>query len=172
MTALLWAANLIVWPFIQFTISFVALRVPSRAFVRDTWLTAPRSWEHDGRLYRNWLAIRKWKRILPDGAAWLGGFSKKNLAARDSSYLAQFLIETRRAEIAHWCMLACLPLFFLWNPPWARWVMTAYALAANLPCILAQRYNRLVIARLSSSRLHSHASIGPLINAPIKVVRL
>ena len=72
--------------------------------------------------------------------------------ARDSSYLAQFLLETRRAELAHWCMLCCLPLFFLWNPPWACLVMTAYALAANLPCILAQRYNRIAIDRAVRTR--------------------
>ena len=44
-------------------------------------------------------------------------------------------------------MLACLPLFFLWNPPWACAVMAFYAIAANMPCIAVQRYNRLVLAR-------------------------
>jgi glycosyl-4,4'-diaponeurosporenoate acyltransferase len=29
-------------------------------------------------------------------------------------------------------MLACLPVFFVWNPPWACWTMTVYAIAANL----------------------------------------
>ena len=38
--------------------------------------------------------------------------------------------------------------FFLWNPCWADLVMVAYALAANLPCILAQRYNRSRFQRL------------------------
>ncbi len=67
-------------------------------------------------------------------------------------YLEQFLRETRRAEVAHWLMLLCVPLFFLWNPPWARLVMVAYALAANLPCILAQRYNRIVLYRVVRAR--------------------
>jgi glycosyl-4,4'-diaponeurosporenoate acyltransferase len=35
------------------------------------------------------------------------------------------------------------PLFFLWNPPSIWWVMAAYALAANGPCLIAQRYNRI-----------------------------
>jgi glycosyl-4,4'-diaponeurosporenoate acyltransferase len=147
MTALIWAANLLGWPLIHLVVAFVALRLPAHLFTLDSWLTAPRRWEHDGRLYRDWLAIRKWKSLLPDGAPWMGGFRKKKLNARDSSYLSQFLRETRRAEWAHWCMFCCLPIFFLWNPPWARLVMTAYALAANLPCILAQRYNRIVLAR-------------------------
>jgi glycosyl-4,4'-diaponeurosporenoate acyltransferase len=149
MTPLLWVPNLIGWPVIHLAASFLALRIPSRILARDTWLTAPRSWEQDGQMYRDWLAIRKWKSFLPDGAPWLGGFAKKKLLKRDPVYLAQFLVETRRAEIAHWCTLACLPIFFIWNPPWARWVMTVYALTANLPCILVQRYNRIALTRMA-----------------------
>jgi len=152
MIALVWAANVLGWPLIHLAVAFVALRLPPDLFARDSWLTAPRQWERDGRLYRDWLAIRKWKSVLPDGSPWLGGFAKKKVYARDSSYLAQFLLETRRAELAHWCMLCCLPIFFLWNPPWACLVMTGYALAANLPCILAQRYNRIVLDRLVRTR--------------------
>jgi glycosyl-4,4'-diaponeurosporenoate acyltransferase len=152
MSALIWAANLLGWPLIHIAIGYVALRLPPHLFARDSWLTAPRPWEREGRLYRDWLAIRKWKFLLPDGAPWLGGFGKKKIYARDSSYFGQFLLETRRAESAHWCMLCCLPVFFLWNPPWACLVMTAYALAANLPCIVAQRYNRIALDRLVRTR--------------------
>ena len=152
MIAAIWAANFFGWPLIHLAIGFAALRLPQHLFARDGWLTAPRPWERDGRLYRDWLAIRKWKSLLPDGAPWLGGFAKKKISACDPAYLAQFLLETRRAELAHWCMLSCLPVFFLWNPPWARLVMTGYALAANLPCILAQRYNRIVLDRVVRTR--------------------
>ena len=88
----------------------------------------------------------------PYGAPWLGGFAKQTIHSLDAFYVGQFLLETRRAELAHWCMFLCLPLFFLWNPPWACLVMTAYALAANLPCILAQRYNRIVLYRVVRTR--------------------
>jgi glycosyl-4,4'-diaponeurosporenoate acyltransferase len=152
MTLLILAANLLGWPLIHLAISFMALRLPSHRFAQDSWLTAPRRWERDGRLYRDWLAIRKWKSQLPDGAPWLGGAARKKLKFRDATYLAQFLLETRRAEWAHWSMLCCLPLFFLWNPPWACLVMTAYALAANLPCIFAQRYNRITLERVVRTR--------------------
>jgi glycosyl-4,4'-diaponeurosporenoate acyltransferase len=152
MIALVWAANVLGWPILHIAIGFIALRVPPHIFACDTWLTAARSWEQDGHVYRDWLAIRKWKYLLPDGAPWLGGSAKKKLLGRDPTCIAQFLIETRRAEIAHWFMLGCLPIFFIWNPPWARWVMAFYALAANLPCILAQRYNRLVLNRIARSR--------------------
>ena len=159
MIALIWMANVMGWPVIHLSVSFVTLRLPQRCFARDTWLTAPRPWERDSRLYRDVLAIRAWKSMLPDGAQWLGGFTKKRLRQRDSSYLTQFLAETRRSEMAHWCMLGCLPLFFLWNPPWACCVMTAYALAANLPCILAQRYNRVVLGRVLQTRQRAAACL-------------
>jgi glycosyl-4,4'-diaponeurosporenoate acyltransferase len=146
-SAIVWAANPLGWPFIHLFIGYVALRLPSSLFAHDTWLTAPRRRERDGRFYRDWLAIRRWKSLLPDGAPWLGGPAKKMIYSRNSSYLVRFLVETRRAEVAHWAMLCCLPIFFLWNPPWACFVMAAYALAANLPCIAAQRYNRIAVSR-------------------------
>lgn len=149
MIALVWAANLLGWPVIHLAIGSIALRVPPHVFEHDTWITTPRPWEQEGHVYRDWFAVRKWKALLPDGAPWLGGYAKKKLCARKPTALAQFLIETRRAEIAHWCMIGCLPVFFLWNPPWACWVMTAYALAANLPCILVQRYNRFTLNRMA-----------------------
>ena len=157
MTLLIWVANILGWPVVHLAIGFASVRLPSAAFACDNWLTAPRGWEADGRLYRNWMAMRRWKSLLPDGAPWFGGFAKKSLRAPDTHYLQQFILETRRAEIAHWCMLGCLPVFFLWNPPWACWVMTAYALAANLPCILTQRYNRLALHRVVLHRRRSSA---------------
>ena len=151
MIALVWATNVLGWPILHIAIGLTALRVPSHFFARDTWLTAARTWEQDGDVYRDWLGIRKWKYLLPDAAPLFGGFAKKKLLERNPTYLAQFLIETRRAEIAHWCMLCCLPLFLIWNPPLARCVMTAYALAANLPCIFVQRYNRFTLNRIVST---------------------
>src|SRR3954452_25428453 len=159
MTALVWAANLLGWPLIHLAVAFAILRLPPHLFAGNGWLTAPRKWELDGRFYRDWIAIRKWKYRLPDGAPWLGGFAKKRISGRDPSYLAQFLLETRRAECAHWCMLSCLPIFFLWNPPWACLMMTAYALAANVPCILAQRYNRIILYRVLRTRRRTLACL-------------
>lgn len=152
MNALIWAANLLGWPVIHLAVASVALRLPAHLFAKDSWVTAPRSWEREGRLYRDWLGIRRWKSLLPDGAPWLGGFAKNKIRSLDVSYVRQFLLETRRAELAHWCMFLCLPLFFLWNPPWACLVMSVYALAANMPCILAQRYNRIVLNRVVQTR--------------------
>jgi glycosyl-4,4'-diaponeurosporenoate acyltransferase len=38
--------------------------------------------------------------------------------------------------------MAAVVLFLLWNPPVGVAANVVYAIAANVPCILAQRYNR------------------------------
>jgi len=53
-----------------------------------------------------------------------------------------------RAEFAHWLTMAGAPVFLLWNECWAELIMIVYALAVNLPCIIAQRYNRSRLRRL------------------------
>lgn len=148
MNAWVWGANLLGWPVIHLTIGRVMLLRPAQDFASDSWLTREYKWERGGMFYRNVFGVHRWKRRLPDGAPWMGGMAKKRIATRGAAYLESFVLETRRAEIAHWCMLLCTPLFFLWNPPWACAVMATYGIAANLPCILAQRSNRIQLRRL------------------------
>ena len=82
-------------------------------------------------------------------AQWFGlGFAKTSLAGLQATYLERFIRETWRGELCHWAALGCTPVFFLWNPLWADLVMVSYALVGNLPCILAQRYNRARFQRL------------------------
>jgi glycosyl-4,4'-diaponeurosporenoate acyltransferase len=40
----------------------------------------------------------------------------------------------------------------LWNPWWLGLAMVGYALAANLPCLLTQRYNRARLMRMLARR--------------------
>jgi glycosyl-4,4'-diaponeurosporenoate acyltransferase len=147
-----YTANILGWPILQLTIGFAVTHFPDRLFGRDCWLTASRAWEDNGEFYAGRLAIRRWKHLLPDGSSWFGGFPKRKLISHHTGYLARFVTETRRSEIAHWCMLCCFPLFFPWNPTWACLVMGTYGLAANLPCIIVQRYNRLVLLRILTMR--------------------
>lgn len=145
------AINTLGWLILQLSIAATATRIDPRHFARDNRLY--RIHPQEISFCRNWLHIRHWKGLLPDGAPWVGGaFHKQHLLSRDPTYLRQLLIETRRGEAAHWTMLACFPIFFLWNPPWARVVIALYAIAANLPCILVQRYNRHMVQRLLSRK--------------------
>jgi glycosyl-4,4'-diaponeurosporenoate acyltransferase len=62
--------------------------------------------------------------------------------------LNRFVTETRRAEATHWVLLAAGPLFLLWNPWGLGLVMIAYAVVANVPCLVVQRYNRARLLRV------------------------
>jgi glycosyl-4,4'-diaponeurosporenoate acyltransferase len=142
--------NVAGWPIIQFGLAWGFTRLPA------AWFKAPASWswERGGHFYERVLGVRRWKHRLPDAARWFaGGFPKSKLAGRDATYLRQFIRETWRGELCHWFALAWAPVFFLWNPWWADLIMVGYGLSANLPCIIAQRYNRARFQRLIAKKV-------------------
>lgn len=133
------------WLFVQLGLAWLFLRIPAHWFKA----VGPHGWEKSGRFYERFVGIKHWKGLLPDGARWfVGGFGKSTLEAVNPEYLQRFLRETRRGEICHWCAILAASVFFLWNPWWGDLIVVIYALAANLPCILTQRYNRARMRRL------------------------
>lgn len=140
--------NVLGWPLIQLSLARLFVLLPDHYFSRDSWLTRTRWCEQNGRIYRELLYIHRWRQLLPDGAVWLGGRRKREYASRCVIGLKTFALETRRAEAAHWCMLLCIPIFYVWNPWWACIIITLYGTSANLPCILVQRANRIKIAHI------------------------
>jgi glycosyl-4,4'-diaponeurosporenoate acyltransferase len=151
-------ANLCGWPIIQLGVAWSITRLSPHRFMRSRAID--RIAKNEVEFYRRWLRVRKWKSMLPDGARWVcGTFPRKKLEARDAEYLSRFVAETRRGELAHWIMVACCPLFFLWNPVWVWPIMIFYAVASNAPCIVAQRYNRAIASRLL--RRHSAKTQRP-----------
>lgn len=154
--------NIVAWGVIHAATGYVVHRLPARRFERDTWLTRARSFERGGRLYVEVFRIKRWKHLLPEaGALFGGGFDKRRLRSRGDEYLATFGRETRRAEVGHWLAAAGAPLFFLWNPAWIGAVMIVYAVLANGPCVLSQRYNRARLARITRRRGGSSLPPGP-----------
>ena len=141
--------NVAGWPVIQLVLAWAFTRMPVAWFnPGEGW-----AWERGGRCYERAFAIKRWKDRLPDAARWFGGgFAKGTLQSADPEYLRRFIRETWRGELCHWIALGFAPVFFLWNPAWADWVMAGYAAAANLPCILTQRYNRARFRRLAARR--------------------
>ena len=133
--------NILGWPIIQLGFAWLFLRLPAEVFQFNFLFPA---FTFELPFYERFFLIRRWKDTLPDGAAWFrGGFAKRRLERRDASYFRRFILESRRSECAHWAMFLAGGVFILWNPLWAIVVMLVYALLANIPCILAQRYNRL-----------------------------
>lgn len=139
------ALNAVGWPVIQLGLAWAWTRLPGEYLNPPTALP----FEEKGQFYQKAFHVRRWKDLLPDGASWLGGgFAKATLQERTPEYIRNFIRETWRGELCHWCAMGFVPLFFLWNPWWGNLIIVAYALLANLPCILAQRYNR---ARMQES---------------------
>lgn len=136
--------DILAWFILHMAIVLVMVRLPRDRFHPDGFMYRPRSWEKEGRLYIKVFHIKHWKWILPDGARWMKskGFPKKQLVSRDMDYLETFAVETCRAELTHWTTILMAPFFFLWNKPAVGWIMIIYAVAENLPLIMAQRYNR------------------------------
>ena len=142
---ILWTAllNVLAWLVFQLGLAWTMTQIPAKHFnPRSAWARLW-NWETSGRAYENIFAIKHWKDLLPDAASWFkGGFPKAELRVRMPDFLERFLRETWRGELTHWLAMLALPVFAIWNPGWGVAVNVAYAVAANLPCILVQRYNR------------------------------
>jgi len=136
--------NVLLWPVIQVALAWGFTRMPV------CWFNPPATPAFESAVFHEkFLWIKHWKNLLPDGADWIGGaFNKSQLRATDREYLHRFIIESWRGELCHGCALLFVPVFFLWNPWWGNCVILAYALIANLPCLIAQRYNRIRLRHL------------------------
>ncbi len=148
---LLWTvvADVVIWFLLHMGIA-VSLASVSMSFNPSRGWFKPWHWERDGTIYPRVFRTRRWVGYVPDGAWLLGhhGFPKKRLAATNAAYYWTFARETCRAEVTHWLIAACAPLFFLWNPPTVGVLMILYALGENLPIIMVQRYNRARLLRV------------------------
>jgi len=132
---------------------YLVHRLPERLLERDAWLFRQRGWERDGHLYSSTLRIRRWKRLLPEaGDAFEGGFNKTTLVDLHDDHLRTHVRETRRAELGHWLIIVAGPLFVLHNRWYDVVAMQVLAVALSVPCIAAQRYNRLRLQRVLAAR--------------------
>lgn len=135
--------NAVVWVALHLGVAYLCCRIPIHRLDHRLWLFRTRDWEQGGSAYQTVLRIRKWKSLLPSGGPTLGAdFSLAHVESHDRAYLQRWVTESCRAEITHWLVIVPVALFVLWNPPVGVAANVVYAVAANVPCILAQRYNR------------------------------
>jgi len=135
--------NVLAWLIIQLGLAWMMIRIPANRFNPRSLIAGLRPWENSGRFYEKIFRIKRWKDRLPDAAGrFKGGFAKANLRANTPDFLEQFLRETWRGELTHLLAVLAVPLFAIWNPGWGVAVNAACAVVLNVPCILAQRYNR------------------------------
>lgn len=139
----LFTVNTVAWLILHFTISALCFKIPLRYFLHDVAFLRIARWERDGEIWNRLFLVKKWKKYLIDGSSIVKeSYNKSHLHGTKRENLIVFAAETKRAELTHWLLILPAPLFFLWNPVWAGWIIVAYALIANLPFIITQRYNR------------------------------
>ena len=145
------ALDFLAWFAIHVGVSYAVSRPSADRFDPDSRLYRERRWERDRRIYEGWFRVKKWKWMLPDGAAvFRSGFRKKRLSKLDTAYVTRFVQEACRAELTHWLILAFAVVFFIWNVWWVGLIMILYAVLVNVPCIITQRYNRIRLRRVLS----------------------
>ena len=140
----------IVWPILQIGAALICLYLPNRLLSSDNFIFRSRNFEKEGELYENYFKVRRWKHLLPDGGTILKkhAFRKKKLDSFSKDHLNRFLIESARGELTHWLAIIPFWVFGFFAPAQVILYMFIYALLVNLPCIIAQRYNRPRVQRL------------------------
>lgn len=133
-----------IWATVPLVLAYLCLYLPDRFFEPDRFLWRTHPFEREGRIYERVFHIRSWKHLLPDGGGVFQkrSYRKRNLSDYSEENLRRFLIETSRGELIHWLGILPFWVFGLFAPPFVIWIMLLYALIVNLPCIIAQRYNR------------------------------
>jgi hypothetical protein len=79
----------ILWFFIHIVSARLMVTIPLDRFFPGGWIYRTRNWELKGSFYSRYVAIRKWKHLLPDGSPLLGekGFPKKHLGKKNTEYM-------------------------------------------------------------------------------------
>ena len=134
------------WMLFGLVVGWLAVRTPDRRLGPGP-ITRLRPWERSLVPYRI-IGIRHWKDLLPEaGDFFRGGVSKRHLPDGSVGTLQRFVVETRRAERVHWSLVVVAPTFFIWTPAGFAVPNLFIALAANLPFVAIQRYNRVRLER-------------------------
>lgn len=131
----------------QLSGALIALAIKDAWYTKDHRMFRLRKFEHNGEFYDRFFKISRWKKYLPDG----GTYKKKHLKDFSPVGLEKFIVESKRAELSH--VLGFIPFIgIIIFTPWYIWpILFVYALMVNLPCWMAQRYNRPRIIRLLES---------------------
>lgn len=134
----------VLWTVINLSAAFICLHLPDKVFNPHSFFFRSHPFEKEGQIYEDVFKVKSWKKLLPDGGAlWKKrGYKKRHIQDFSRENLERFLIEACRGELTHWLSILSFWVFGLFLPASSTWVMLIYALISNLPCIIAQRYNR------------------------------
>ena len=140
----------VLWIGINLSASYICLYLPDKFFNSRSFFFRSHPFEKNGQIYEDIFKVKSWKKLLPDGGGlWKKrGYKKRHLQDFSEENLEKFLVEACRGELTHWLSILSFWVFGFFLPASSTWVMLAYALISNLPCIIAQRYNRPRFERL------------------------
>lgn len=130
------------WSVTQLLLSHLFTKVPRSFFATHHQWFQIFSFEKEGELWNRLFLINRWKEYIPEGE-WLNKnvYNKHVLKPLTQESVYKMIIEMRRAELVHW--LSILPVIvFVKAPKCIKTINILYALLANVPIILTQRYNR------------------------------
>lgn len=122
----------------QLSGAMIGLAIPDSWYAKDRKIFRLKPFEKSGEFYERVFHIKAWKKYLPDG----GVYKKRHLSDFTKQNLTQYIIESKRAELSH--ILGFIPfVFFVLFTPWYVWIIVFfYDILVNVPCYMAQRYNR------------------------------
>ena len=133
----------IISPLVELAAVLIGRKVPLSELTTDKWLYKERGFEEHGEFYKRVFKVHIWKKYLPDGAkCFKGDFTKNQMKSTDAAYLQMFIAEACRAELVHWLMFVPFLFYFLIAPPLLAVVLILVTGFINIPCVIAQRYNR------------------------------
>jgi glycosyl-4,4'-diaponeurosporenoate acyltransferase len=139
----MWVFTVIAWVTIELTIAVIGKEIPSDKFDYNNFWYSCFSFEKEGKFYERVFRIKSWKKYLPDGASvWKNGFTKRHLMSTEPEYMEKFIRETCKGETIHFIQIVFFWVVGFWTPMYMVFVMLFFALLTNIPCIIAQRYNR------------------------------
>lgn len=142
------------WFLVHMGIALLTVRISDKWLEKRVYFFRSRTWKKNGKFWQEYFRIRSWKKLLPDGSLFIpSSYDQTHLQGTAEENLEKFILETVRAELTHWLMIPPAFFFFLWNPPWAGYMMLIYALILNLPLIITQRYNRPRLQRLLQRKI-------------------
>jgi len=124
-------------------VTLLSTKLPERYYDYRNWLFRERKWEQSGQFYQRVFRVKSWKDRLPEISDFIKStFPKKSVKEFGSEYIEKFLLESCRAEFAHWCIILSTVIFLFYGGSEAFACMLAVSVLLNIPFIIIQRYNR------------------------------
>ncbi len=130
------------WLIVQLNIANLGTRIPDKYFRQKHIIFKSFNFEKHGKFWKKWFYVRKWKHKILDGHKLNRNiYDQRHLMTINIDEIEKMIIETKRAELIHW--ISILPvIIFNKGPRVVKYINIFYAMIANVPIIIVQRYNR------------------------------